>query len=176
MCVRPQGDRGRPGGRSTGSFPRFQATRGRVFATRTTLTPRPTGETLSKASIGIRPRIRTVNRSFWYNSTRLTADFIRMTTHAKSQSSNTIAIAYLHASKDEQRLSPEAQRTSVEAWGNREGVTVAAVFTDQGVLVSRPSSSVPVSAPLFPRCVNTKPASSLSPEWTGSDGTQSSSR
>ena len=44
-----------------------------------------------------------------------------------------VAVAYLRASKDEQRLSPEAQRAAVEAWAAREGVQVAAYFIDQGV-------------------------------------------
>jgi site-specific DNA recombinase len=44
-----------------------------------------------------------------------------------------VAVAYLRASKDEQKLSPEAQRSSIEAWSAREGVQVAAWFTDQGV-------------------------------------------
>jgi site-specific DNA recombinase len=44
-----------------------------------------------------------------------------------------LAVAYLRASKEEQKLSPEAQRSSIEAWAAREGVHVAAWFTDQGV-------------------------------------------
>ena len=35
-----------------------------------------------------------------------------------------LAVAYLRASKDEQKLSPEAQRTAIEAWAVRERVTV----------------------------------------------------
>ena len=35
-----------------------------------------------------------------------------------------IAVAYCRASKDEQRLSPEAQRAAIEVWAAREGVTV----------------------------------------------------
>ncbi len=44
-----------------------------------------------------------------------------------------IAIAYLRVSTDEQRLGPEAQRATIEAWAAREGVTVAAWHADQGV-------------------------------------------
>ena len=44
-----------------------------------------------------------------------------------------VAVAYLRASKDEQKLGPEAQRASIEAWAAREGVTVAAWHVDQGV-------------------------------------------
>jgi DNA invertase Pin-like site-specific DNA recombinase len=44
-----------------------------------------------------------------------------------------VAVAYLRASKDEQRLSPEAQRAAVAAWAAREGVSVAAWHVDQGV-------------------------------------------
>lgn len=44
-----------------------------------------------------------------------------------------IAIAYIRASKDEQKLSLEAQRASIEAWAAREGVQVAAWHVDSGV-------------------------------------------
>ena len=44
-----------------------------------------------------------------------------------------IAIAYLRASTEVQKLGPEAQRASIEAWAAREGVTVAAWHLDQGV-------------------------------------------
>ena len=47
--------------------------------------------------------------------------------------SSKVAVAYLRASKDEQRLSPEAQRATVEAWAAREGVQVVAWCVDQGV-------------------------------------------
>lgn len=45
----------------------------------------------------------------------------------------TVAIAYIRASKEEQQLSPEAQRAAIEAWAAREGVQVAAWHVDQGV-------------------------------------------
>jgi DNA invertase Pin-like site-specific DNA recombinase len=44
-----------------------------------------------------------------------------------------IAIAYIRASRDEQKLSLEAQRQSLEAWAAREGVHVAAWHVDAGV-------------------------------------------
>jgi len=44
-----------------------------------------------------------------------------------------VAIAYIRVSTDEQRLGPEAQRASIEAWAAREGVQVAAWHVDQGV-------------------------------------------
>lgn len=44
-----------------------------------------------------------------------------------------VAVAYVRVSKDEQRLGPEAQRASIEAWAAREGVQVASWHVDQGV-------------------------------------------
>jgi len=44
-----------------------------------------------------------------------------------------VAIAYLRASRNEQRLSREAQRTTIEAWAIHEGVRVAAWCIDHGV-------------------------------------------
>src|SRR5208337_4129386 len=44
-----------------------------------------------------------------------------------------VAVAYIRVSKDEQKLGPEAQRASIEAWAAREGVQVAAWPVDQGV-------------------------------------------
>jgi DNA invertase Pin-like site-specific DNA recombinase len=57
--------------------------------------------------------------------------------------SSNVAIAYLRASKDEQRLSPEAQRATVEAWAAREGVQVAAWCVDQGVCSVTPIDGRP---------------------------------
>lgn len=54
-----------------------------------------------------------------------------------------VAVAYLRASKDEQRLSPEAQRAAVEAWAAREGVRVAAWHVDQGVCSVTPIEGRP---------------------------------
>jgi DNA invertase Pin-like site-specific DNA recombinase len=44
-----------------------------------------------------------------------------------------LAVAYVRVSTEEQRLGPEAQRSSIEAWAAREGVQVAAWHVDQGV-------------------------------------------
>ncbi len=54
-----------------------------------------------------------------------------------------VAVAYLRASKDEQKLGPEAQRASIEAWAAREGVTVAAWHVDQGVCSVTPIDERP---------------------------------
>lgn len=51
----------------------------------------------------------------------------------KSAKVQATAIAYLRASKDEQKLSPDAQRASIEAWAAREGVQVTSWHVDQGV-------------------------------------------
>jgi site-specific DNA recombinase len=51
----------------------------------------------------------------------------------KIATSPQVAIAYLRASTDEQRLGPEAQRAAIEAWAAREGVQVAGWYVDQGV-------------------------------------------
>src|ERR1017187_4128243 len=55
------------------------------------------------------------------------------------------AIAYLRASKskDEQRLSRQAQRAGIEAWATREGVRVAVWCTDQGVRSVSPIAERP---------------------------------
>ena len=44
-----------------------------------------------------------------------------------------LAVGYLRASTDEQRLGPEAQRAAIETWAAREGVQVVAWCLDQGV-------------------------------------------
>jgi DNA invertase Pin-like site-specific DNA recombinase len=44
-----------------------------------------------------------------------------------------LALAYLRVSTDEQKLGPEAQRATIEAWAAREGVSVVAWHTDAGV-------------------------------------------
>ncbi len=43
------------------------------------------------------------------------------------------AIAYVRVSTTEQQLGPEAQKAAIEAWAQREGVTVVSVFSDEGV-------------------------------------------
>lgn len=44
-----------------------------------------------------------------------------------------VAVAYVRVSTDEQHLGPAAQRSQIEAWALREGITVAAWHTDAGV-------------------------------------------
>jgi len=47
--------------------------------------------------------------------------------------SSNVAVAYLRASTDDQKLSPEAQRAAIEAWALAQGVTVASWHVDAGV-------------------------------------------
>lgn len=44
-----------------------------------------------------------------------------------------VAVGYVRVSTDEQHLGPAAQRSQIEAWAAREGITVAAWHTDAGV-------------------------------------------
>jgi DNA invertase Pin-like site-specific DNA recombinase len=44
-----------------------------------------------------------------------------------------VAVAYLRASKNEQRLSRDPQRTTIEAWASRERIRVAVWCIDQAV-------------------------------------------
>lgn len=44
-----------------------------------------------------------------------------------------LAIAYVRCSTEDQKLGPEAQRASIEAWAAREGVQVVAWHVDSGV-------------------------------------------
>lgn len=53
------------------------------------------------------------------------------------------AVVYCRASKDEQQLSPEAQRAAVEAWAAREGVEIVAWHLDQGVCSVTPIEQRP---------------------------------
>jgi site-specific DNA recombinase len=57
--------------------------------------------------------------------------------------SSRVAVAYLRASKNEQRLSREAQRAAIEAWAVREGVRVAAWCIDHGVRSISPVAARP---------------------------------
>lgn len=62
-----------------------------------------------------------------------------------------IAVAYLRASTDDQRLSPEAQRAAIDAWAASEGVSIVGWFVDSGVsggadLADRPALVAAVSA------------------------------
>ena len=54
-----------------------------------------------------------------------------------------VAVAYIRVSKDDQKLGPEAQRASIEAWAAREGVQVAAWHVDQGVCSVTPIDQRP---------------------------------
>ena len=49
------------------------------------------------------------------------------------QGDSRIAVGYLRVSTDDQKLGPEAQRASIEAWAAREGVQIAAWHADQGI-------------------------------------------
>jgi DNA invertase Pin-like site-specific DNA recombinase len=44
-----------------------------------------------------------------------------------------LAVAYLRVSKDDQNLSPEAQRSAIATWAAANGVTVACYHEDHGV-------------------------------------------
>src|SRR5271169_2405340 len=54
-----------------------------------------------------------------------------------------VAVAYLRASTDEQRLSPEAQRACIRAWAIREDARVAAWYADRGVCSVAPIADRP---------------------------------
>jgi DNA invertase Pin-like site-specific DNA recombinase len=54
-----------------------------------------------------------------------------------------VAVAYLRASTEEQRLSPEAQRACIQAWAVREEVGVAAWHADRGVCGVAPIADRP---------------------------------
>ena len=56
-----------------------------------------------------------------------------MKRNTKRSGDANVAIAYLRASTEDQRLSPEAQRASIEAWALAQGVVVVAWHVDAGV-------------------------------------------
>ena len=62
---------------------------------------------------------------------------------AKRTANPLLAVAYVRVSKDDQKLGPEAQRASIEAWAAREGVQVAAWHVDQGVCSVTPIDGRP---------------------------------
>ena len=66
-----------------------------------------------------------------------------MSKRAARTGNKLVAVAYLRASKDEQRLSPEAQRAAIEAWALSQGVEVAAWHVDQGVCSVTPVQGRP---------------------------------
>ncbi len=53
--------------------------------------------------------------------------------YAKSLGNPSIAVAYLRVSTEEQHLGPDAQRKQIEAWAQRQEVTVSAWHVDQGI-------------------------------------------
>src|SRR6185295_17243123 len=55
----------------------------------------------------------------------------------------TVAVAYIRVSTEDQNLGPDAQRASVAAWAARQGVRVAAWFTDKGVSGGKPVEDRP---------------------------------
>jgi DNA invertase Pin-like site-specific DNA recombinase len=54
-----------------------------------------------------------------------------------------VAIGYVRCSTDDQHLGPQAQRAALEAWAIRTGVTLVAVFEDQGVSGATPVAERP---------------------------------
>jgi DNA invertase Pin-like site-specific DNA recombinase len=44
-----------------------------------------------------------------------------------------LAVAYVRVSTEDQKLGPEAQRASIEAWAAREGITIGGWHVDAGV-------------------------------------------
>jgi DNA invertase Pin-like site-specific DNA recombinase len=66
-----------------------------------------------------------------------------MRTAKRAQGNVKIAVAYLRVSTDEQRLGPEAQRATVEAWAAREGVQIAAWHIDAGASGASPIDARP---------------------------------
>jgi len=68
-----------------------------------------------------------------------------------SKASPLVAVAYIRASKDEQRLSEPAQRAAIAAWAKGAGVSVASWHVDQGVcsvddLADRPALMAALAA------------------------------
>ncbi len=67
-----------------------------------------------------------------------------MTGHQKNRRGNpSRAVGYLRASKDEQKLTAEAQRAAIEGWAAREGVQVVSWHVDQGVCSVTPIDQRP---------------------------------
>lgn len=56
-----------------------------------------------------------------------------MTPTKRTKTTPTVAVAYLRVSTDEQTLGMDAQRSAIQAWADRQGVTVAAWCEDLGV-------------------------------------------
>lgn len=81
---------------------------------------------------------------------------------AKRTGNPKIAIGYLRVSTDEQRLGPEAQRASIEAWAAREGLSVVAWHVDGGVSGATNIEERPASALHWRACGSTVLACSSS--------------
>src|SRR5678816_2395195 len=62
---------------------------------------------------------------------------------ATPTTSPAVAVAYLRVSTEDQNLGPAAQRATITAWAARQGVQVAAWFTDQGVSGGKPVEDRP---------------------------------
>ena len=62
---------------------------------------------------------------------------------SKRTGSLSLAVAYIRVSKDDQKLGPDAQRSAIEAWATREGVSVVAWHVDQGVCSVTPIDARP---------------------------------
>ena len=54
-----------------------------------------------------------------------------------------IAVGYIRASKDSQKLTPEVQRQAIADWAAREGITVVSWHVDQGVCAVTPIEGRP---------------------------------
>jgi DNA invertase Pin-like site-specific DNA recombinase len=68
---------------------------------------------------------------------------LRITRRHKIIGHPNVAVAYLRASTDEQRLSPEAQRACIQAWAIREDARVAAWYADRVVCSVAPIADRP---------------------------------
>lgn len=62
---------------------------------------------------------------------------------SKTSKNPKIAVGYLRASKEDQKLSPEAQRSEIEDWAAKNGVTIAAWFQDHGECGATPLEQRP---------------------------------
>ena len=56
-----------------------------------------------------------------------------MTRTNRKMGDSKLAVGYVRASKDDQKLTPDAQRASIEAWAKRNGVSVVAWHVDMDV-------------------------------------------
>lgn len=75
----------------------------------------------------------------------------RMPRRSSTAGNQTVAVAYVRVSTDDQHLGPEAQRAAMEAWATREGVSIVEWCVDQGIsgaseLDARPGLAAAVAA------------------------------